>query len=342
MSFDYSPRLADVLVIVLGLVVGIGISIFVFQPSASQTPDVSPATDLAFSFVSWPPTYLFTWGVESGTVETPPGIDFEPTIATPGLRDAEHPDSKFIRGEADLALVLPYQIPQISAQRPDASIVPYALATPTDMHNVVVPSDSSITEPAHLAGTRIASTPQSISSALTLIALEERYGVNASTIDLVMTWDPVGMLENGSVSAAIYSRYPDPGTRSVLQPFTYFREEYGEDASFGGFIVKRERPPGVINTSRNPGEAVVRTLLESGRQGAQNVPTIIDYYEDRQTLNFGDIEALVSGMADATGGEILVPIAEEHEQGMQRLYDRAYTEGIVEYQVNISALIDED
>lgn len=297
-------------------------------PGTDGSPDVNDGDATAattFAFIRWPPTYLISWGVEAGQVEAPDDIGFRPLgPSAPPRLGANGEQIKMDKAVSALDNL---------RNSPDARFLPYVLSYGADMRRVFVRPDSTITGPGDLEGADIAYPVNGVQVAvLTLWMLEDRYGVNTSSITFEETPDPRAALSDGSVDAAISGSYRDYSSmRPIMMPYSYFNNRYGMNGTVSGYVVVQDA------SYADDGERVVTTLQQSAALGAQNVDSVAEYYaSETEGAFWGDTADVVSRMATATGGDMLRPLTAERVEGLQRLYDRAYDEGLLREPVNIS------
>lgn len=331
--------IGDIVVVIVGLLIGIGIAQANIpglldsaaddgtQPPANDTATPSEPTGPAFAYAGQAYNHLWLWGIETENVAFPPDMRLQRTTSI------TETSQLLASGDVEVALLLPSLLPQVRQYNQQAVVLPYYLRSPDDFFTIYVREDSTITSPSDLAGKTLAMPKTSPITPLTLEVLAEEHGVRTEDMTLITdTSQALSLLLQGRADAALALGSPDGDIRPVMHPLRAISQRYDVPAGIHGVVVVKNET--YIETGRD----VVSALNRSALRGSQNIDSVISHYQTRQALLPINLTRTLREMS-TINGTYVSPMSEQYRRMLQSMYTRGFNEGFYPQQVNVTQVL---
>lgn len=221
-----------------------------------------------------PQMFLRQWAVRNGSGLSAP-VAFDSSYSWSGVVDAivtrEDPTMGFVSLSA---------VPGMLDENKDIRLLPYRYVDPGYVFNIAVRNDSVVYHPVQLRGKEVGAGYGLFGSMMTLTALDMRFGVNTSTMDVVsMPFSLIPrLLMSESIDAGVATVSGRPGFRSVFDPEPVFERRFNATPFFTVFAVN---DPGSCDTARE----VVSQYRDAAVDASNNVSSVIRAYKKLTGMN---------------------------------------------------------
>lgn len=308
---------------VLGLFIAV-LAVVSFGPGglATDKPDIA-LTPVGHGNV-------YTWGFQQENISAPMDLSMK--------SDWRNGSRMLAEGDVAMADVTWPYLPELMAENPDLTVLPYQNNVPDTTFGIWVHEDSNITEVSDLDGARVAAPqiffpqtydPIHVNRTSMFVMLQQRHNVSPEFVNRSLgrvaglEAARTGEVKEGEIDAVFLvgdSELPDDHSlRPVYLPFDRMRDRHG-DSGLPSFLVVRDDPDLV-----RAGMRMVEAISQSASQ-AQN-----------DSEEFKDVYAYCNNFMVLRDGEPQIErMTPEYMDAMQELFDAAYEQGRVDQRIDFS------